>query len=117
MTGPVIEPTDEMERAYKQANSATTDAAQVMNCSEHGMGDCPYHQVPGAARRAGIAAVLAIVERDYTITPKQPAEPGQCGTSGPDGLSCGRIPNHVPLLDETAHHAAYADESGELVRW
>jgi hypothetical protein len=66
----VIEPTDEMERAYKRARKAVKEAAQVMNCSEHGMGDCPYHQVPGAARRAGLAAVLAIVERDRCLQPR-----------------------------------------------
>lgn len=79
VTGPVIEPTDEMERAYKQASRAVKDAAQVMNCSEHGMGDCPYHQVPGAARRAGLAAVFAVLARDYTITPKQAACHAQAG--------------------------------------
>jgi len=63
----VIEPTGEMERAFEAAWEAVAEAEGVINCSEHDMGDCPYHEVPGARRRAGLAAVLAIVERDHVI--------------------------------------------------
>lgn len=63
----MIEPTAEMEAAYKAAWKAVAASEGVINCSEHDMGDCPYHKVPGARRRAGLAAVLAIVERDRAI--------------------------------------------------
>lgn len=63
----MIEPTDEMEQAYEKAWQAVASAESVIGCAEHDMGDCPYHEVPGARRRAGLAAVLAIVERDRVV--------------------------------------------------
>lgn len=59
----MIEPTDEMERAFEAAWAAVEAAERVMGCAEHDMGDCPYHEVPGARLRAGLTAVLAIVFR------------------------------------------------------
>lgn len=62
MTGPLIEPTDEMLSAFREAVRGGGDSVDDI-------------------RRDGLAAVLAIVARDYTITPKHtPAQ--QCGSCG-----------------------------------
>jgi hypothetical protein len=89
----MIKPTDEMHDAFWAA-----------------------HDDPGdGGTERGLTAVLAIVERDYDVTPK-PRGPGYCGAAGPDGLTCQRAPGHKPFLDETDHHAANT-ATGELVRW
>jgi hypothetical protein len=54
--------TQEMIDAFGEAWNAADGAENVMNCHEHDMGDCPYHKTPGARRRAGLQAALAVAE-------------------------------------------------------
>lgn len=82
----MIEPTDEMVEAF---------VASGVDESEFLLADT----------RAGLAAVLALVERDYELTPIPPP----CGVSGPDGLTCQRNPKH------RGHHGHVNDSA--LVKW
>jgi hypothetical protein len=50
--------TAEMVDAFATGWNAQHGTENVMNCSEHNMGDCPYHNTPGARRRAGLKAAL-----------------------------------------------------------
>jgi hypothetical protein len=71
----VIEPTDEMERVFRDA--------WMKSMAEDPRSDDPER----IADRAGLAAVLAIVERDYAVYPLCPAE-------FEPGLRCERFPGH-----------------------
>jgi hypothetical protein len=96
----VIDPTDEMLVAWRDAMKAA--AADAVKAGE------PLGRSQEVAR-AGLAAVLAVVERDYDVRPARQSLP-PCGTEGPDGLRCERNP-HTP----DSAHGALVDEG--LVRW
>jgi hypothetical protein len=62
----VIEPTDEMLAAFLEAWDREN---RIVN-------DCPGEYFEAGARdRAGLAAVLAIVERDFRVEPRPPWDP------------------------------------------
>jgi len=82
----VIEPTDEMVTAWRDAMAkAARDAVQR---------GAPLSSTREIAR-AGLAAVLAIVERDYAIRPRRspPTEDPRCGVSR-HGRKCELPPGH-----------------------
>jgi hypothetical protein len=54
----VIEPTDEMREAFERAFEFATSGDEVV--------------ISRRAIRAGLAAVLALVERDFDVSPKLP---------------------------------------------
>lgn len=92
----MIEPTDEMVHAFMRGYAAADDGSSdvILNWT---------------AERAGLAAVLALVERDYDVRAARQSLP-PCGAEGPDGFHCERNP-HTP---DSAHGALVNDE---LVRW
>lgn len=80
----MIEVTNEMVRAFIQGYCAADD-------------DSPEVILGDKAERAGLAAVLAIAERDYQMTPRSPYDPRlaaraadphahACVTCSPDGV-------------------------------
>jgi hypothetical protein len=83
----VIKVTDEMIEAFEEASGRSV----------------------GRDSLAGLAAVLAIFQRDYDVRPARQNLP-PCGAEGPDGLHCERNP-HTP---DSAHGALVNDG---LVRW
>ena len=87
----MIEPTDEMVQLALDVFLATPTGsiAQI----DAGMSEA-------------LAAVLAIVERDYHVRERIQT---RCGVPGPDGLACQRSPDHG------TNHAA-SDGNG-LVQW
>lgn len=91
----MIEPTDEMVRAFTRHFFTCFRDADV---------------------RDALAAVLAIVERDRCMDVRDhvwgPSRPGNtiCGADGPDGLRCERA-SHTP---DSMHGYVGA---GELVLW
>lgn len=89
----MIELTDEMVAAFRDA--------WMRSMQEDPRIDDPER----IADRAGLAAVLALVERDYELTPIPPP----CGASGPDGLTCQRNPKH------RGHHGHV--NGSALVKW
>jgi hypothetical protein len=90
----VIEPTDEMLVAWRDAMAAK--AAELVSAG------APLGSSKEVAR-AGLAAVLALVERDYTIARRPPARCGSRGFAG--SVGCQRKPghdgNHRWSLDDT----------------
>lgn len=58
------EVTQEMCDAYVKAWEAEAERQRVVNCYQHGMGDCPMHDDPAAKNRAGVQAVLEIVAKE-----------------------------------------------------
>jgi hypothetical protein len=62
-----IEITQDMINLFGQAWETQDGSENVINCSEHDMGDCPYHNTPGARRRAGLTAVLNGISPDAKI--------------------------------------------------
>lgn len=95
----MIEPTDEMLAAFLAAwdheNRVISESAGE------------YVEV-GARDRAGLAAVLAIVERDLDLIAPRPVP--SCGVRGPDGLTCERQPHPHGELHGWVR-------PGELVQW
>ena len=53
--------TEEAVQAFGNAWTERDGSENVINCSEHDMGDCPYHNTPGARRRAGLGAALTVL--------------------------------------------------------
>lgn len=84
----MIEPTDEMTTAALEARKHVSIST------------------PESRMRASVLAVLAIVERDYTVSKRIPL---RCGAAGFDGMTCQRSPEHG------GYHAWSID--GELVKW
>lgn len=101
----MIEPTDEMVRAYFKA--ATEQARKVRNSAHPVL-------LEGSITRAGLAAVLAVVARDRCMEAAghvwNPSAPPACGVEGPSGFVCARGRHR------TGMHGAL-DGRGELVRW
>ncbi len=64
----MIEPTDEMKRAFRSADAAFR-RAEVERLGLHGV---HLPTLDDGAFNAGLAAVLAIIERDYEIVPDRP---------------------------------------------
>lgn len=87
----MIEPTDEMAEVGW--------AALPVSAQESG-------EIDLDDMKAVLAAVLAIVERDYSVGKRIPL---RCGVAGFDGITCQRSPDHG------GHHAWSLD--GELVKW
>lgn len=99
---PVIDLTDEIQRAYAEAWYRTI-----------GMGEDDVQEVVAAELRdpmpwrlAALQAVLALVERDYDVRERIQT---RCGAAGPDRLACQRSPEHG------SNHAA--SNGDELVQW
>ena len=90
----MIEPTDEMRAAFEAAYAAAEPT------------DGLYFKEDAVIQfDAGLAAVLAIVERDYAI-----GRLSDCDAPGPDGVRCVRKPH-----DDSEYHGWVGD--GRLVRW
>lgn len=69
-----IDPTQEMRQAFLDAGTLRGYGGQLED------------------EAAGIAAVLAIVERDYELIPRRPDR--VCGAEGPAGETCLDDPDH-----------------------
>jgi hypothetical protein len=85
-----IKPTDEMVRAFMRAYADADDGSSQVILSD-------------AAEKAGIAAVLAVVERDYRTV-------RICGAELGTSMRCERAEH-----DEGEHEAIAP--GGSLVRW
>lgn len=105
MTGPVIEPTDEMKAAFRaaQGQRAAELVAEGAPLGAHDILD------------RGLTAVFALLARDYTITPKHtPAQ--QCGSCGawydpPAVHTCAQCP--ACTSPYTYHRFVVSDGGGD----